>query len=370
MIMDSKDILISFDTTGSIYPVLSSVRKNASDLVKRLFKDVPELRISIIAHGDYCDENTTYITKMLDFSQDPSKICHFIENVKPTGGGDSPECYEFVLNQARTASWKSGTSKSLIMIGDDLPHDPNERQNFKKLDWKNEAALLGESGVKIYSVQALGRHYASSFWKLLAKITSGYYLNLNQFSDIRNLILAVAQQQVSDEKLLEYENELITNGQMNREMDGIISSMTGRKTNTKYDRIVYSRPTSTTKSTPEELKPVAPGRFQLMFVDSDVAIKEFVTSNGVDFKIGRGFYQFTKKVLVQENKEIILQDKVSGNFFTGDAARNIAGIAIGERVKVSPEDLKEYDVFIQSTSVNRKLLAGTKFLYEVPDWTE
>lgn len=63
-------------------------------------------------------------------------------------------------------------------------------------------------------------------------------------------------------------------------------------------------------------------------------------------------------------------DKVTGNFFTGNAARKLAGIPIGVSAKVSPEDLRQYVVFIQSTSVNRKLLAGTKFLYEIPDWSE
>jgi hypothetical protein len=30
--------------------------------------------------------------------------------------------------------------------------------------------------------------------------------------------------------------------------------------------------------------------------------------------------------------------------------------------------LAKYTAFIQSTSANRKLMGGTKFLYEVEDW--
>lgn len=361
--MESKDIQIIFDTTGSMYPALGQVRNNVEQLVKKLFKEVSELRISIMAHGDYLDAKSTYVTKMLDFTTDINKICHFIRNVEATHGFDGPEEYQEALYQARTASWKSGTSKSIIMIGDDIPHEPSYHLNVRKIDWRNEAKLLSESGIKIYSVQALGRRHATTFWKTLAEITGGYYLELNQFSDIGNMILAVGYQQNSDNALMDYEKELIVNGQMNRHLDGMIGSMLGRK------KAVYE-PVSYSGMDVGELKPVSSGRFQVLDVKSDSSIKDFVQSFGIEFKIGRGFYQFTKRVTVQDHKEIILMDKVSGNFFTGNAARKLAGIPVGVTSNVSPESLPNYYVFIQSTSVNRKLLSGTKFLYEIPDWAD
>ena len=53
-----------------------------------------------------------------------------------------------------------------------------------------------------------------------------------------------------------------------------------------------------------ELVPVMPGRFQVMTVPSDIAIKAFVEDNGITFKTGRGFYELTKAVKVQQYKEI------------------------------------------------------------------
>lgn len=52
------EICFSFDTTGSMYPYLKEVRKNLKYLVQSLLLDMPSLRISIIAHGDYCDNHT------------------------------------------------------------------------------------------------------------------------------------------------------------------------------------------------------------------------------------------------------------------------------------------------------------------------
>jgi hypothetical protein len=41
---------------------------------------------------------------------------------------------------------------------------------------------------------------------------------------------------------------------------------------------------------------------------------------------------------------------------------------MGASVRIKPSNLEKYSVFVQSTSANRKLIGGTKFLYEVEDW--
>jgi hypothetical protein len=48
------EIVFSFDTTGSMAACLALVRKKVSETVWRLMKDIPNIRIGIIAHGDYC----------------------------------------------------------------------------------------------------------------------------------------------------------------------------------------------------------------------------------------------------------------------------------------------------------------------------
>lgn len=351
--MNTKDILISFDTTGSMYPALGQVRKNVSKLVDRLFKDVSDIRIAIIAHGDYCDERSTYITKMLDFTTDVNKLVNFVNMVQATGGGDADECYELVLNQSRSASWGAGNSKSVIMIGDANPHEPNYPMNTRRLDWRNEAKLLGEAGIKIYSVQALPHRSATSFYRSIASVTGGYHLELDQFSNLYYLIMGVGLQQMGNEALQNYENELITNGQYNRNIDSMFGQMLGRTASRTFT------------ASSESLGAVPAGRFQVMEVDHDCAIKDFVEDNGITFKKGRGFYQFTKRTMIQDYKEVILMNKLTGDLFNGDKAREIAGIPVGLTAEVSPEKLTDYIVFVQSTSVNRALKAGTKFLYEV-----
>ncbi|KAJ3265942.1 hypothetical protein HK104_006201, partial [Borealophlyctis nickersoniae] len=59
-------------------------------------------------------------------------------------------------------------------------------------------------------------------------------------------------------------------------------------------------------------------------------------------------------------------DKSTGDMYTGDEARELAGTPEHTKgQKVRPPDSAKWLMFIQSTSVNRKLVGGTKFLYEV-----
>eukprot|EP00540_Astrosyne_radiata_P019617 CAMPEP_0116841184 /NCGR_PEP_ID=MMETSP0418-20121206/10783_1 /TAXON_ID=1158023 /ORGANISM="Astrosyne radiata, Strain 13vi08-1A" /LENGTH=166 /DNA_ID=CAMNT_0004471581 /DNA_START=48 /DNA_END=548 /DNA_ORIENTATION=+ len=116
----------------------------------------------------------------------------------------------------------------------------------------------------------------------------------------------------------------------------------------------------------EGLEAVAPGRFQVLDIDEKVQIKEFALSQGLIFKTGRGFYEFTKPEKISMKKEIVLQKKDTGDFFTGDKAREMLGISDATANKrLKPTDFDEYRVFVQSTSYNRNLMPGTKFLYEV-----
>jgi hypothetical protein len=358
--MEKIEVVVSFDTTGSMYPCITQVRRVVKEMVSNLFKDIPDLRMGIIAHGDYCDGKNCI--NQLALTDDEDDIKQFVTNVKATSGGDSPECYEMVLHQSRSFKWTAGAKKVLVLIGDDVPHEKNA--NPEKLDWKNELKCLLEADVKVYAVQALARHHATSFYREVAKITKGIHLSLDQFSELHYLISAITYQQQGPTALDNYQ-KFVSKHESSRSLDRHFDVLRGKKVDysESYD-YGYDDVVPDTKGS-KKLVRVPMGRFQVLDVEEDTPIAEFVSDNGLLFKVGRGFYQFQKPVKVQSYKEVILQDKVTGVFYTGDKARKLAGIPIGKDAKVSPTGLAKYNVFVQSTSANRKLLAGSKFLYEV-----
>ena len=149
-------IAFSFDTTGSMSQCIDLVRDQLRDVIQRLLGDVPHLQVAVIAHGDYCDAAEFYMVKSVDFTNDVNVLTQFVNDVGGTGGGDYEECYEYVLNYARGLSWQPGTQRSLVMIGDAIPHEADYFLNAMKLDWKQEAdKLLRElvSFVKLYLIK-------------------------------------------------------------------------------------------------------------------------------------------------------------------------------------------------------------------------
>lgn len=95
-----------------------------------------------------------------------------------------------------------------------------------------------------------------------------------------------------------------------------------------------------------------------------VEIRTFVESKnrGIYVK-GAAFYQLTKTEEVQDYKKIVILDKLSGKYYGGAEARQMLGLPVFGYVKLKPADHDQFEIFIQSTSVNRKLVGGTKLVY-------
>ncbi|MDO8558886.1 MAG: hypothetical protein Q7R84_00995 [bacterium] len=355
---ESVEAVLHTDTTGSVYPCILEVRRKIESSLTTLFKEIPDLRVGIGANGDYCDEGRTYVTSRHDLSKSIHDLCQFIRNLENTNGGDLPECYELVLHEARKYSWSHSARKVFVLIGDDVPHSPHDRQNVayngRGLDWREEAAALAKIGVVVHTVQCLnkGRH-ADAFYEELARMTGGYHFTLDQFSEVTDLIMAICYDQGNTARFKTWEQEIVSAGRMTRSVDENFARFSGRKISERFAR------------TPRSLSAVPFGRFQILHVLSDISIRDFVEENGLIFKAGRGFYEFTKTELIQEKKEVVLRTKGTGDMYSGDEARRMIGLRPGERAKVKPAHLATYDVFVQSTSHNRKLIGGTRFLYEV-----
>lgn len=352
------EVVFSFDTTGSMYGCLAQVRQSVTSTVRSLFEQIPDLKVGVIAHGDYCDARDTYVTKHLHLTQNEAEICKFINTVGRTGGGDAPECYELVLREGRTVQpWTAGATKLLVVIGDNLPHEKSYHLNTQKIDWKNELNLLIEAGINVYGVHALGTGHSATFYKTIAETTGGHYIQLDQFGMVNDMILAVCYKQLGGDKLQSLEETIVSTGRMDRARDQMFNALNKRTTSKRFKA--------------PKLTPVTPGRFQLFKVRSDDAIRPFVEKQGLDFKKGKGFYELNKPTEVQDYKEIIIVENSTGDMFTGDKVRDILKLPKSGMVNIGKREIErlteDHKVFVQSTSVNRKLTAGSTFMYDVTD---
>ena len=142
------------------------------------------------------------------------------------------------------------------------------------------------------------------------------------------------------------------------------SFFTGRSTGVRGTKSLFTLDTSNldSRSVRTNLSELSANDYELLPVRKDAPIKEYIESFlKQPYTVGSGYYQLTKKEAVQSYKQVCIQNKRSGKVYSGANARQMLGLPDYE-VKVAPDAHPDFDIFIQSTSVNRKLLKGTKLI--------
>jgi hypothetical protein len=139
--------------------------------------------------------------------------------------------------------------------------------------------------------------------------------------------------------------------------------MTARSTGVRGTKSVFSTSTATVNKTTvkQTLNPLDRKTYTIYPVRSDSRIDDFITGQGYVFHTGMGYYQLTKTETIQASKQIVVVDKSNGQAYSGDEARGLLGLP-NRAVRVRPDHNTLYDIFVQSTSLNRKLLKNTKLL--------
>jgi hypothetical protein len=155
---------------------------------------------------------------------------------------------------------------------------------------------------------------------------------------------------------------------------------TGRRIDAATDALIHNQKTGVkgkvsnlfsldtkalTKSAVTSTLTVLPSSsYTFLQVRKDTPIKEFVESWKMEFRQGANYYQLSKPEKVQRNKHICIKDKRNGKVYSGDEARQLLGLPDYE-VKINAADHKDWVIYIQSNSNNRKLIAGTDLLVMV-----
>ncbi len=140
--------------------------------------------------------------------------------------------------------------------------------------------------------------------------------------------------------------------------------MVGRAQGIRGSRAVFSTGAdAVNKDTIEAagLTPVDPAKYQLIPVARDAGIREWVVECGHTYRTGAAYYQLSKAEKIQAGKQIAVLEKKTDRVFTGPQARALLGLPDTE-VRVKADHNDDFTIFVQSTSVNRKLVAHTRLL--------
>lgn len=109
------------------------------------------------------------------------------------------------------------------------------------------------------------------------------------------------------------------------------------------------------------LTPVDASKYQLIPVARDAAIRDWVIECGHTYRTGCAFYQLSKSEKIQARKQIAVLEKKTDRVYTGPQARALLGLPDME-IRIKPDHNDDFTIFVQSTSVNRKLVPHTRLL--------
>lgn len=189
------DMVIAFDTTGSMSAYIDDVRRQVADLIPRLFKDNKDLRLGIVAFGDYCDMKSKNefgkAYQCLPLTNNENDIIRFIRNSKNTSGGDGDEFYELVIKKiVEETSWRHGSTRSLLLISDAEPHELGytyaDYVVGNQIDWRHEARKAAKRRIKIDTVTI----NPLPWYKQLSAMTNGISVPFSSSHNTSDLIVA------------------------------------------------------------------------------------------------------------------------------------------------------------------------------------
>lgn len=191
------DMVIAFDTTGSMSSYIEAVKRHVTKLVPKLFKANPNLRLGIVAFGDYCDMISKGVFgrayQVLNLTNDEEKIIDFVKKAQDTAGGDGDEFYELVIKKiVEETGWREGSTKAVLLIADANPHRVGYSYegivSNSQIDWKEEANKAAEKGIKFDTLTI--NDY--KWYKELSRMTNGISAPFKSSSKTSQLVEAAA----------------------------------------------------------------------------------------------------------------------------------------------------------------------------------
>jgi len=136
--------------------------------------------------------------------------------------------------------------------------------------------------------------------------------------------------------------------------------MQNRTKGIKGSKSLFAMNTPSLTTVAQTLTGLHAGQYKIYDIEQDGRIDEFVEGKTHRaYKRGEAYYQLTKRETIQPSKQVAVF--ANWKVYIGNEARQLLGLP-DEYVDVRPDSNPGYEIFIQSLSVNRKLIAGTRLL--------
>lgn len=201
------DLVFVVDNTGSMGPYIEVTKRKILEIIRTIKKEelCHRLRVGLVSYRDHPPEDTTFITRKYELTQDTSKIEQNVKEMSADGGGDGPEAVSDALNTANRMEFLLDAAKIVVLIADAPPHgvEPGDRWPDgppSGIKWAEEVERAFEKGIVIHTVGcypeiARYENAVKTFEKIAAG-TRGKFFPLDEAEKLVSIITGVAIEEI------------------------------------------------------------------------------------------------------------------------------------------------------------------------------
>ena len=171
------DVVFVLDTTGSMGGLIQTAKEKIWSIATTMAsaQQTPEIRIGLVA---YRDRGDSYVTKIVDLSDDLDSVYAKLMDFEANGGGDTPESVNKALYDAvHNMSWSQEDQayQVIFLVGDAPPH-----MDYNEVRYPQIVASALEKGIVINTIQCGEIPSAIEPWTQIASLGHGIFFQVEQ----------------------------------------------------------------------------------------------------------------------------------------------------------------------------------------------
>ena len=171
------DVVFVLDTTGSMGGLIQTAKEKIWSIATTMAsaRQTPEIRIGLVA---YRDRGDSYVTRVVDLSDDLDSVYATLMDFEANGGGDTPESVNKALYDAvHNMSWSQDDQayQVIFLVGDAPPH-----MDYNEVRYPEIVASALEKGIVINTIQCGEIPSAVAPWTQIASLGRGSFFQVEQ----------------------------------------------------------------------------------------------------------------------------------------------------------------------------------------------
>ncbi|CAF0880887.1 unnamed protein product [Adineta ricciae] len=216
------DLAFAMDCTGSMGSYIESATQNIRAIVEEIVtSEKSDVHLALVEYRDHPPQDTTFVTRVHDFTSKVKEMKGWLEQCNAQGGGDTPEAVADALHDVLKLSWRPEATKICVLISDAPPHglDPSCGDGFPDgdpsgVDPVKTVREMAEKQITLYVVGVEPSIVPyRDFFMSIAYITGGQYVPMVNAKLLAQVIIGGVREEISLERLMQDAQEDI-----NREM--------------------------------------------------------------------------------------------------------------------------------------------------------